>query len=178
MPPRECAAGPLLPVPNPTDRPRIAYPLPRMGMPNLAGPEPFGAAQRVAAAELLAEAARAGEAELVARGASMGSALPDGARLRVESRRRYRAGDVLVFLNTTGQLVAHRMLGRMPGPGGWRFVMRGDRAPAADGLVPPARVIGRLVGGDADPRLWRVPPRDRVRAWVGFLRYLLSRAGA
>jgi len=149
-----------------------------MAIPDLAGPEPLGAARRAVAAELLAEAARTGGVDLVARGVSMGAALPDGARLRVESGRRYRAGDVLVFLNGTGQFVAHRMLGRIPGPRGWRFVMRGDAAPAADGLVPPARVIGRVAGGEADPRLWRVPLADRVQAWIGFLRYLLSRAAA
>lgn len=137
--------------------------------------EGAAAARADAVTQLLAQAARDGEVELIARGGSMGAALPDGARLRVRARGRYLAGDVLVFLHGSGQLVAHRMLGRIPGREGWRYVTRGDAAPAADGLVPARQVIGRVAGGEADSRISRVPVADRARAFAGFVRYLAGR---
>jgi signal peptidase I len=100
--------------------------------------------------------------ELAVRGTSMAPHLREGDRVQISRATRYRAGEILVFRNSVGDLVA-------------RFVLRGDAAPAADGLVPPAAILGRVVGGDVPRRLVEVPWHDRWRARWRFLAYAFSR---
>lgn len=129
--------------------------------------------RRVATA--LAELAAEAPLEVVARGGSMGPALADGARLEVRAARRYLPGDVVVFVNGAGDRVVHRLLGALPGRGGWRYVTRGDAAARADGLVPRARLIGRVTGGEVAAELIRVPLAARLAALGRFALYLGGR---
>lgn len=113
--------------------------------------------------------------ELAVRGTSMAPHLREGDRVQIARATRYRAGEILVFRNSVGDLVAHRLLGTRRWEGELRFVLRGDAAPAADGLVPPGAILGRVVGGDVPRRLVEVPWHDRWRARWRFLAYAFSR---
>ncbi len=123
----------------------------------------------------LAEMAAEAPIELVVHGSSMAPLLGEGDRIQVARTDRYRAGDLLVFRNSVGDLVAHRLLGMRRAHGELRFVLRGDATPAADGLVPPAAILGRVVGGEIPRRLVEVPWRDRLHARLRFLAYGFSR---
>ena len=126
----------------------------------------------------LAELAREAPIEVVVTTGSMAPGIPAGARVSVRGQARYRRGDVLVFANSAGDLVAHRLLGRRRWRGAVHLVTRGDAAPRADGLVPPERVVGRVVGGECAPRVADVPAGDRLRAAGRFLGYLVGRVRA
>lgn len=123
----------------------------------------------------LAEMAAEAPIELTVRGGSMAPLLGEGDRVLVARATRYRAGDLLVFRNSVGDLVAHRLLGTRRSQGELRFVLRGDATPAADGLVPLAAILGRVVGGEIPRRLVAVPWHDRWRARWRFLAYAFSR---
>ncbi len=126
----------------------------------------------------LAALARESPIEVVVTTGSMAPAIAAGARVEVAGQRRYRRGDVVVFANSAGDLVVHRLLGRRRVRGSVHLVTRGDAAPRADGLVPPERVVGRVVGGECAPRVADVPAGDRLRAAGRFLGYLAGRVRA
>jgi signal peptidase I len=126
----------------------------------------------------LSELAREAPIDVVVTTGSMAPGIVAGARVSVRGQTGYRRGDVLVFANSVGDLVAHRLLGRRRLRGAVHFVTRGDAAPRADGLVPTERVVGRVVGGECASRVADVPALDRLRAGWRFLTYLGSRLGA
>lgn len=123
----------------------------------------------------LASMAAESPIELVVRGTSMAPLLREGVRVQIARAARYHPGEILVFRNSVGDLVAHRLLGTRRSRGELRFVLRGDAAPAADGLVPLAAIVGRVVGGEVPRRLVEVPWRDRWRARWRFLAYGFAR---
>ena len=89
-----------------------------------------------------------------------------------------RLGDVVAFCHPgTGKLMVHRVLARQPGG----YLLRGDNAPAADGLIPPEKVLGpvtRVERKGRKVRLGRGPER-RLLAWLArrdLLRPLIFRA--
>lgn len=105
----------------------------------------------------------------------MAPLLRDGDRILVRRQPRYRAGDLLVFRNSVGALVVHRLLGgrrvnRLP-----HFILRGDSSPSFDGLVAETDVLGRVVGGQVARCAFEIPLRDRLRARLRYLGYWLSR---
>lgn len=116
---------------------------------------------------------RAAEQELwvPVTGGSMGSRYPPGSRVLVRPLARLpRTGEVWVFSDAGGHLVAHRYLRRRSG----RCVFRGDSERQSDSPVEPAWVVGRVhlvdAAGDLHrPRWWHaVAPllragRDRLR---------------
>jgi len=78
-----------------------------------------------------------------ARGFSMLPFIQDGDVLTVSPRpaRRPQPGEVVAYCHPeTGKLVVHRVSARRAGG----YLLRGDNAPEADGLVPPANVLGRV----------------------------------
>ena len=82
---------------------------------------------------------------LVVDGQCMGDALPHGSEARIEPRRFYRPGDIVVFGRGNGMLVSHRFLGYIPGRSGWLALTRADTAGDADGPVQARRILGLLV---------------------------------
>ena len=123
----------------------------------------------------LASMAAEAPIEFVVRGTSMAPWLREGDRLEVARTPCYRAGDLLVFRNAVGDLVAHRLLGRRRWRGELRYVLRGDAARAPDGAVLPENILGRVVGGAIPRRLIVIPWQDRWRARWHFVSYALGR---
>lgn len=120
--------------------------------------------------------AEEGDLELiVGSGSSMTPLLRDGDRIRVRKADRYRTGDLLVFRNSVDALVVHRLLGRRWHRGGWRYVLRGDAAPAFDGLVEPENVLGRVVGGEVDRSAYEIGTLARLEARVRYVVYWFRR---
>ena len=97
---------------------------------------------------------------LVVDGQCMGDSLPHGSEVRIEPRRFYWPGDIVVYGRGDGRLVSHRFLGYIRGRTGWLALTRADTARAADGPVKVDRVLGVLrqigdepVHADAETRL-------------------------
>ena len=78
--------------------------------------------------------------------------------------RRYWPGDVVVALIDGPGLVLHRVIGAYPRGGQWKYLTQGDRSPRPDLAIPPARILGRVSGGECSPLLIAVPLRHRLRA--------------
>lgn len=89
-------------------------------------------------------------------GGSMGRRYPPGSRVLVKPlARRPRPGEVWVFSDGDGHLVAHRYLRRRAGC----YVFRGDSESRSDPPVDPSWVVGRVhlvdAAGDVRrPRWW------------------------
>lgn len=94
----------------------------------------------------------------------------DGARLDLAPSRFHLPGDILVFADRQGRLVAHRFLGPYLQGGRLRLLLKGDAAPGPDEGVPPAAVVGRLVTA--------VRMRDRGLAAIEYFRHAARRRGA
>jgi signal peptidase I len=119
-------------------------------------------------AEALRRFAREEPIEVRVRGRCMEPLLAEGSRVQVAPARVYWPGDVLVFRAPDGGLLAHRLLGCRRHGGAWALVTRGDSCSTHDSPVPPARVVGRVLGVD-------VPVPVRARALLSFFRLALAR---
>ena len=96
------------------------------------------------------------------KGGCMQAVLPDGSQVRVERRGWYVPGDIVTFRRGENGIATHRILGYVPGRGGWRILTRADEAQRADAPVPLACVLGRVTG--IDGHAYRPGLRDRLRA--------------
>ena len=94
----------------------------------------------------------------------------DGVRAALARSRIPLPGDILVFSDRQGRLVAHRFLGPYLREGRLRLLLKGDAAPGPDEGVDPAAVVGRLV---AEVRM-----RDRWCAAIEYFRHAARRRGA
>jgi len=125
-------------------------------------------------AELSAEILRAGKAlRFQARGASMSPLVRDGDVLLVQpaQRRGVRVGDVVLCRNEMGHVVVHRVVRRLMGPTGRRFVVQGDQVARPDGVIPGAQVYGRVVAIErAGARLETSRPLMRLLGALAVLR--------
>ena len=109
--------------------------------------------------ELLRELVeKTGGAWVTCIGASMEPTILRGARLRVAATGRPRPGDVILF-EAGSHLVTHRVLARIPGPGGPFLVHAGDAGAGTPALVRESRVIGRIQSRRRD-----IPLPTRLRA--------------
>ncbi len=86
---------------------------------------------------------RTGGAWVTCIGSSMEPTIPRGTRLRVSSTGRPRPGEVVLF-EAGSQLITHRVLARIPAPGGAFLVHSGDAGAGTPALVREARVVGRV----------------------------------
>lgn len=100
-----------------------------------------------------------------ANGSSMLPLIKDGDLLLIVpvSSDQIKFGDVLLFVNDFGSLLAHRVI-RMQKQGNDRiFEMRSDQAQSADGWVTTDRILGRLEAFDHAGRSFYVNRID-IRA--------------
>ena len=103
-------------------------------------------------------------------GACMEPHLRGGDVVDVRSARVYWPGDLLAFLDGSGRLRVHRLIGYRPGRRGLRFWTQADASSSPDSAVPPSRVVGRVSAP--------VPMLARVRAVGRLARHLTARLGA
>jgi hypothetical protein len=88
-----------------------------------------------------------------------------------------RPGDVAAFcLPDTGKIAVHRVVARRDGG----YLLRGDNASEADGLIPPGKVLGLVTRVERKGKEVRLGwgPERRLLAWLarrGFLRFLIFR---
>ncbi len=108
-------------------------------------------------------------------GHSMEPHLPPGSVVEVRPARRYWPGDVLAFRDHRERFTTHRLIGYLPARGGLRLVTQGDAQRAPDRPLAPARILGRVTGGECPRRVARPPLADRLAALLRFLRYGLQR---
>jgi hypothetical protein len=105
---------------------------------------------------------------LTALGFSMHPFIRDGDILTVSPKPETRLGDVVAFCHPdTGKLVVHRIMARQPGG----YLLRGDNATAADGLVPPEKILGlvtRVERNGKEIRLGRGPERRFIALLVRY----------
>ena len=97
--------------------------------------------------------------------------LQDGSDIRVEKRRVYWPGDVIVYARGDGTLVTHRFLGYVYRRPHWKVITRADRGSTADVPCQLARVLGKVVKVDNTPM--SVSAHDRVLASVRFCMVLV-----
>lgn len=79
-------------------------------------------------------------------GASMQPLVREGDILVVHpvEARAVRCGDAVLFHDEQGRVVVHRVIGIETGREGRRFTIQGDAVAHPDGVIPQARVFGRL----------------------------------
>ena len=71
--------------------------------------------------------------------------LSDGERVMIRKSRFYKPGDILVYCDASGDLIAHRMLGYYYWKGEWRLLIKADNALQPDGGVPTAHILGKVL---------------------------------
>ena len=96
---------------------------------------------------------------LDATGSSMEPVIRTDERVGVVPGERPRWGEIWLFCDDAGRVLAHRCLGRSRS--GFRF--RGDAMPRADPLVVPTRLVGRVVAVEGAAEVRKLGERDR---WV------------
>lgn len=128
--------------------------------------------------ELSGEILRAGHGlRFRARGASMSPLVRDGDVVLVQpvAPRAVRVGDVVLCRSDAGFPVAHRVVRRLDGPDGRRFLVQGDQALRVDGVIPGAQVYGRLVAVVRDGK--QIDMERPLMRWLSRLAALRSRWG-
>ncbi len=119
-----------------------------------------------------------------AAGTSMQPVIQDGQTIRVAPAPAggTRLGDILFYRSGADRAVVHRLLKRVQTAGGVLLLTKGDACASADPLVPPERVLGRVVAIEAmDGRLLRLDRglnllRARLYAWLWLASPYLRRA--
>ncbi|MHB9116077.1 MAG: S24/S26 family peptidase [Thermoleophilia bacterium] len=111
---------------------------------------------------------RGASVRLSTRGGSMTPSIRDGDVLRVDTVRAadLRVGDVILYRDAWGRLLAHRVLG-YAGRRGERsvLVVRGDAFRGAGERILSAWVLGRVVGVERDGRY--LPLSEPSTRWCG-----------
>ena len=98
--------------------------------------------QLLTAADLLKKESKAFELKI--RGDCMEPALMCGDRVSVSTTGHNIPGDIVVFHNSQGDLVAHRFLGYTLSLRGIRLMTKPDRSNKIDGLLEPDQILGKL----------------------------------
>lgn len=101
--------------------------------------------------------------------------LRPGAQIEVRSARRYLLGDIVVLLAPDGRYLVHRVLGVYRRKGRRKLLTQADAATRPDRADSPDRVIGRVCGGECDPRVVEIPLVHRLRAIACFSRHALRK---
>lgn len=123
-------------------------------------------------ARLLRARARDHELWVSVSGASMGTRYRDGSRALVTPLDRApRTGEVWVFCDAEGRIIAHRYLRRRDG----RLIFRGDAEPRSDSPVDIECLVGIVSWVEAGTDLWRPGRREAAlplvrAAWEKLIR--------
>jgi hypothetical protein len=125
--------------------------------------------------EALQTLAKNRELRLKIQGDCMSPLLESGTGVRVKGAKFYWPGDCLVFAGADGRLTAHRLLGYYYKQRQIRYLTQADRAKRPDRYILKRHIIGKICGGECDPRLAKAPPLHRLRAGGKFARYCLER---
>ena len=102
-----------------------------------------------------------------ASGDCMTGTFADGAELRIERKTLYLPGDVVIYARDDDTLVAHRLLGYLPGRRGWRVLTQADNAPRADHPAVFSRVLGYVT--QLDGSVLACPLSRRVLAFLAYV---------
>ena len=101
-------------------------------------------------------------------GDCMAPLLNDGDRVMIKNSRFYLPGDILVYCNSSGDLISHRMLGYYFWKGDWRLLIKADNAFKPDCGVAANHVLGKVLGSKPGIRM-------RLQSIGFFLRFTLSK---
>ncbi len=74
----------------------------------------------------------------------MQPALQDGQRVSVMRSSVYFPGEIIVFEDTFGQVLAHRLLGAFLRGGCIHFLTQADNAPGVDTPICKEQIIGKI----------------------------------
>jgi len=125
-------------------------------------------------AQLSAELLRAGTAvRFEAHGGSMRPLIRDGDVLTVHPADpgSIRLGDLVLVTDEHDRLLVHRIIRRMPGQDEIRFTVQGDQVSRPDGVIPAARVFGRVTTIErAGATMAANGPILRALGWAAALR--------
>ncbi len=104
-------------------------------------------------------------------GQSMQPTIPADSFLTVEPLTAEPvAGDLLVFV-WAGQLVAHRLIRKVKGIKGERWITQGDNCPIPDPVLTPDRVIGRVCAATYRGQSIWSSANQTVWRWRWIIRY-------
>ncbi len=92
--------------------------------------------------------------------------LRSGVHVQIVRTRFWWPGDVLVFRDSTGRMVAHRLLGFYRRNGRWKLLTQADSARRPDQAVYPEQVLGKAVDIP-------VTVVCRIRAYTRYLQFAL-----
>ena len=110
-------------------------------------------------------------------GSCMDRPISPGSEVRLARKHPWWPGDIVTCKRGDDELVSHRLLGYLPGRGGWKVITRADTAKVADQPVPIHHVLGSVTHLDGKP--YRPGPGIRVRALTAWfpavLRWLINR---
>ncbi len=82
-----------------------------------------------------------GYAQYIVTSGSMEPSFSAGDMILVKQEDNYQLGDVVTFVDSMGQTVTHRIMGRVSG----QFITQGDANNTKDQeLLPPERIVGKL----------------------------------
>ena len=102
------------------------------------------------------------------RGDCMAPLLNDGDRVMIKKSHFYIPGDILVYCNSSGALISHRMLGYYFWKGEWRLLTKADKVFQQDCGVSANRILGKVL--NSNPGI-----RTRLRSFGFFARFTLSK---
>ena len=74
----------------------------------------------------------------------MAPVLENGQRVTVRSLSLYVPGDIIVFSDDFGQLLAHRLLGIYLKKGTVHYLTQADNAPRADKGITRRQIVGKI----------------------------------
>lgn len=101
--------------------------------------------------------------------------LAHGAQLRVQSRRFYWPGDLLLVHSQALGLFVHRLIGGYRTGGEWRWLTQADTAIRPDPATTSDAIVGKVVGGDCALEIVSVPFMHRAQALWKFVRFVVNR---
>lgn len=93
----------------------------------------------------------------------MSPCLEDGQHVPVIQSSLYLPGDIIVFQDKFGQVLAHRLLGTFRRGGSIHFLTQADNAPGVDTAICKEQIIGKI----RKP----VPPGKRLFSIGRFVRH-------